>query len=332
MATSLPYPFFLAPMAELTTPALRRVVKEFCPRVALCSEMLSAAAIVGGAAHNSVFLARYSFDDPYVCQIVGNSPEVMADAAAMLSSTGCLSVDINMGCSAPDLLKKGQGARLLADFDLARRIVRACRASCSPLLSVKMRSGFESSDEAALLDFALMLQDEGVDYITLHPRHAKLSFRRKADWRLVALLAERLSIPVIGNGDIASAGTALLRLRESGCAGIMIGREAVRSPWIFRCCDDLLSGRQAGFTVDIEELFLRVLGYLEEYLPEHLHKSRAHRFSFYFSKNAHFSHVLFTRIRHVETIEEMKAIVRDYYERNPEERSLPVRAGNPELS
>lgn len=311
--TSLDYTYFLAPMAEITTPALRKVVKNYYSGIVLCSEMMSAAAIVGGAMHNNVFLARYQFDDPYIYQIVGNSPEKMAAACGILSEKACYSIDINMGCSAPDILKKNYGAKLMNDFSLARIIVRECRKTCVTRLSVKMRSGYESSDEEYLKKFTTMLQDEGVDFITLHPRFAKLSFRRSADWKLISLLKKNLKIPVIGNGDIVTPEIAVKRIAETGCDGIMIGREAITTPWIFRLCAAIEHNMKDEIIIDLLDVWIKVLEDIRVNMPLELHKSRAHRFSFYFAKNTAFAHELFRVIRNAGTIAEMLEIINNYF-------------------
>jgi len=207
--------FFLAPMAEITTPALRKCVRGFDAETVLYSEMLSAAAVRGGAMHNEPFMMVNDNDEPFVFQLLGGDADTMAAACEILQERVCSGIDINMGCSAPDIVKKFQGSRLLSDMKTTRDIIKKCRSVCRVSLSVKMRSGFEESDEAYLIEFAKMLEGEGVDYVTLHPRHGKLSFRRNADWRLVKLLKDNLKIPVVGNGDIAAPEDAAARIVET---------------------------------------------------------------------------------------------------------------------
>ena len=313
-------PFMLAPMAEITTPALRRTIREFSSNVIIFSEMLSAAALVSGAMGNRALLTKYEFDDPFVYQIIGNSDKVMSEACRMLSDIGCYSIDINMGCSAPKVLKKGMGAKLLTDIANTRKIVRACRKASGTKLSVKLRSGFEENNEKYLIAFVKMLEDEGVDFISLHPRFAKLSFSRKADWKLVKIVKENIKIPVIGNGDITDPGMALKRMEEFGCDGIMIGREAVKSPWIFKACESMRDRREYKIILNLEEIFHNTLNYIGDYLPETLHKSRGRRFCFYYCKNFKFAHEFFKQIHRVETLDEMKNTVTAFFERNPEEK------------
>ena len=314
--THLPGKLFLAPMAETSTPALRHVIKEFCPETVLFSEMLSAGAIAACAPHNEPLIHKRDFDNPLIYQILGSDPNVMARACAILSDYGCYGVDINMGCPNHDIIKKGQGAYLLTDNNRARTIIRTCRKSCPVRLSVKMRTGYTENNEEYYINFIKMLEGEGVDFITIHPRYAKLSFRRKADWRLVSMAKQHLTIPVIGNGDIDTPMAAMDRLQETGCDGVMIGREAVKSPWIFKLAADLMHDGHAELDVNIHETFIMVLKYMLEYLPERLHKSRSHRFAAYYTQNATYGHELFTRIRKEEAIKPIMDIVNDYFIRN----------------
>ena len=315
----LPSKYKLAPMAEISTPALRSIIREFSTDVVLCSEMLSAGAIASGAYHNEPLIRKNESDDPMIYQIIGDSPETMSRAAEILSGRGCYSIDINMGCPAPLITRKIQGARLLTDPDLARRIISACRKKTKTYLSVKMRSGYEHNDTNKLIEFALMLQDEGVDFITLHPRYAKLSFTRSADWNLVKILKQNLKIPVTGNGDITTPETARSRLEETGCDAVMIGREAVKSPWIFRLCENHDNSRTEKITINTEEIFIKTLENISNLLPENLHKSRAHRFASYFTKNYIFGHYFMNEIRRADTIEKMLVIIKNFYLRNPAE-------------
>jgi tRNA-dihydrouridine synthase B len=318
---------FLAPMAEITTAAFRKTVRSFSPQAVLYSEMLSAAAIVSGGMYNEYLLKKNEDDDPFVYQILGGDPELMKRACIALQERGPLGIDINMGCSAPEIIKKFQGCRLLSDIKIAEKIVKSCRDVCKCLLSVKMRSGFEETDVDYIVDFALMLQDAGVDYITIHPRHGKLSFKRKADWGLIKEFKEKLSIPVIANGDILTPEDAISCLEETGSDGVMIGRAAIASPWIFYSIDMLLKRGFYDLTVDLFDIYKDVMESIADTLPENLHKSRAHRFSFYYFKNFVFSHELMNKIRVLDRIDLMINTLRDYLERNPHERVKSFKGG-----
>lgn len=328
MMIPLPGTLFLAPMAETSTPALRCVVKNYHRETVVYSEMLSAGAVVAGSAHNEPLVQLHDFDTPLIYQIVGGHPEIMAEACSILAGRGCHGIDINMGCPNHEIVKKGHGARLLTDMEKARKIIRACRKTLSTSLSVKLRTGYESNDKDHFLKFIRMLEDEGVDFIAIHPRYAKLSFRRMADWRFIRLAKETLSIPVIGNGDIDSPESAVEKMAATGCDGIMIGREAIKSPWIFHLASELMNRRMAAMVINIRETFITTLTHIRDFLPERLHRSRSHRFAIYFSKNVRYGHELFKRIRRESSIDLMLEIVDDYFSRNPEESFRKCRVGS----
>ena len=311
--------FILAPMAEITTPALRRTVAEFSPGMILFSEMLSAGAVCTRANHNEPLIMKTEFDENLIYQIAGNDPDIMAESSLILQESGCFGIDINMGCSAPDILKKKQGAALLADFNRAREIVSACRKTVRTKLSVKIRAGIEKNDRELMLNFIKMFADEGVDFVTIHPRWAKISFKRNADWEMISIAKKISSIPVVGNGDIVSPIDAIKMMKDTACDAVMIGREAVKSPWIFSLSEKLASRQTSKLEVNIRNVFIQTLGYISQYLPERLHKSRGHRFCFYFSKNVKFGHQLFSKIRQLGKIDEMITEIDEYFNRNRDE-------------
>jgi tRNA-dihydrouridine synthase B len=315
---SLEYRYYMAPMAELTTPAFRKTLRKLSHNVVLATEMISAGAFLSGAHFNEPFIQKLPEDDPIIYQLAGNNPSKMSEAAELIQEKKPLSIDINMGCPAPAIVKKGWGSKLLLDKDNALDIVKQCRKKITTCkLSVKMRSGYENSEPENMLNFAKRLEDEGVDFITLHPRYARLYFRRNADWQLVKMLHENLSIPVIGNGDITSSSEAQLYLNNNFCSGIMIGREALKSPWIFSILEKKDNER---IDFNQEEIYIDFINNIGSMLPQELHKSRAHRIVFYFSQSLKFGHNLMTNIRKESTIEPIISLIHDYFEKNPDER------------
>lgn len=314
------YTLHLAPMAELTTPALRKVVKKFTNSVVLYSEMLASGAINAKAPYNEPLIKRYDFDTPFFYQLVGNNPVIMAKAAAILEEYGCDGININMACSAPHILKTGGGANLLCDITLAKAIIAACRKSVHGLLTVKMRAGFNDIDIPFLHQFIHMLADEGVDAVIIHPRAAKWGYTRTARWDVIEAIVTEAKIPVIGNGDINEPTLALQRLHHTHCDGIMIGRAAVQKPWIFAQCEAALQQKPLQLSPNIEEIWIEVLQNIQQMLPQRLHKSRAHRFCAYYHKNIRFGHELFSSIRQCTDINTIITLIKEYFMRNEEER------------
>jgi tRNA-dihydrouridine synthase B len=172
---------------------------------------------------------------------MGNDAELMAEAAGVMALAGADVVDVNLGCPSKTAARKGVGAALLKDRVALGRLLAAMRAAVPGRFSAKLRAGFERSDDA--LENARVVERSGADFIAVHPRRRIDYFSGIADWRIIGLLRAELSIPVIGNGDVWYAADALRMLEETRCDGVMIGRPALRNPWIFRQIADLTAGR-----------------------------------------------------------------------------------------
>jgi tRNA-dihydrouridine synthase B len=197
------------------------------------SEMVSAMGLSLNVGRTIELLSTHQNERPLAVQIFGSKPDVMAKAASMVVEQGADILDINMGCPVKKVAKTGAGAALMRDPKLVQEIVSAVRLKCSIPLTVKIRSGW-SPNEPAAVEIARILEGCGVDAITVHPRFASQGYSGKADWSLIKRVKECVKIPVIGNGDINSPADALRMESETGCDGLMIGRAAVRNPWIFR--------------------------------------------------------------------------------------------------
>lgn len=197
------------------------------------SEMVSAMGLILNSAKTRILLKNHPSERPLAVQIFGSRPDAMAKAACIASEEGADIIDINMGCPVKKVTKTGAGALLMRDPKTAQDIVSAVRLACPLPLTVKIRSGW-SPDRPSAPEIAHMLEECGVDAVTVHPRFATQGYSGKADWGMIARVKDGVKIPVIGNGDINSPEDALRMESETGCDGIMIGRAAVRNPWIFR--------------------------------------------------------------------------------------------------
>lgn len=222
----------LAPMAGVTSLPFRMMARGMGADLVF-SEMVSAMGLTLNSAKTRVLLKSHPSERPLAVQIFGSRPDAMAKAACISAEAGADMIDINMGCPVKKVTKTGAGACLMRDPDTAQEIVKAVRLSCNLPVTVKIRSGW-SPDRQNACEMAAMMEDCGVDAITVHPRFATQGYSGRADWGLIARVKQEVGIPVIGNGDINSPSDALMMERETGCDGLMIGRAAVRNPWIFR--------------------------------------------------------------------------------------------------
>lgn len=178
---------------------------------------------------------------PLSVQVMGNHVSHMADAAAKVMSAGADVVDINLGCPMPRVVKKGVGSAMLKDPALLEDVVSAMRSATPGLLSAKMRAGVDSNEHA--IKIAQLLERCGVDFLAVHPRRQTDGYSGVADWKIVSAIADALHIPVIGNGDLWYAAAAVDLLERTPIAAVMIGRPALRNPWLFRQIAALLEGQ-----------------------------------------------------------------------------------------
>lgn len=231
----------LAPLAGVTHLPFRRIVKR-CGVSLVCSEMVSAKGLMYNSSKTENLLQSIPEENPLSVQIFGADAYSMAHAADSIANAGKADIlDINFGCSVKKVVKTGAGVALMKDAGNARRILTAVRKVVTIPLTIKIRSGWDVSGDQAI-DIATMAQDCGVDAITLHPRTAYQAFRGSADWGLIRKLKQRLSIPVIGNGDIMTAHDGIKMMECTGCDAVMVGRCAMGNPYIFSQIEALAAG------------------------------------------------------------------------------------------
>jgi tRNA-dihydrouridine synthase B len=221
----------LAPLAGITDLAFRLIAKSFGAALVYIP-LISAKALCLGSQRTLDLLASDPTERPVAVQIFGGDPETIADAVATLSQYPIDIIDINMGCPVPKVAGRAAGASLLRTPKLAADIVRAAVRATDLPVTVKLRSGWDASSINAL-DMAQALVDAGASAIALHPRTKAQGFSGRADWSLIGLIKEKLSVPVIGSGDVCSPEDARKMLDETGCDLVMVARAALGNPWVF---------------------------------------------------------------------------------------------------
>ncbi|NLE87749.1 MAG: tRNA-dihydrouridine synthase family protein [Myxococcales bacterium] len=217
-------------MEGLTHPAFRALMAERGGIGVVCTEFVR----ITRAPVSLKLLRRHVGKPagmPLSVQVMGNDLDNMAEATELVTAAGADVVDINLGCPAPKAVRKGVGSALLRDRALLGRLVTVMRERTHLPLSAKIRAGFD--DASAVVDIARTVQDAGADFITVHPRRRTDFYRGVADWRIIERLQRALTIPVVGNGDAWYAADALRMRAETGCVAVMVGRPALRNPWIF---------------------------------------------------------------------------------------------------
>lgn len=178
---------------------------------------------------------------PLSAQLLGSHSSNMAFATQVLVDAGVDVVDLNLGCPTRQALKKGVGAALLSDTRTICGIVTAMREACRGRLSVKIRAADGPRDD--VLTVAKIIEEAGADFLVVHPRTQRQGYGGVADWDVVKRIRAHVSVPVVGNGDLWYATDALRLMRSTGVDAVMIGRPALRNPYIFRQIDELRAGR-----------------------------------------------------------------------------------------
>lgn len=228
-------PVVLAPMAGVTNSAFRRLCRAYGAGLYV-SEMVTARALVEGNARTGRMVSFSDEEAVRSVQLYGVDPATM-DAAVrrLVDEVGVAHIDINVGCPAAKVTRKGGGSALPAHPALFRTIVRAAvRAAGAVPVTVKMRIGIDDG-AITFLDTGRICEDEGAAAVALHARTAEQLYSGAARWSAIAELKEAVrSIPVLGNGDIWEAADALRMVAETGCDGVVIGRGCLGRPWLFR--------------------------------------------------------------------------------------------------
>ncbi len=228
------FPVCMAPMVGLSHTFLRQAVRAYLPSDAFTiwpTEMLNSRKLPHQSLGETPETLRGQSEVGLVPQILGNDEPSIRESAIALEAWGAEGVDINMGCPVKKALRHNYGVALMGDMKYAAEVVAMADRSTELPVSVKLRSGLDHNREY-LRDFVMGLQENGAEWITLHPRTAGEGRKGEAQWEEIAYVRDLLKIAVIGNGDIQVVEDVLRMREETGCDSVMVGRAMTARPWI----------------------------------------------------------------------------------------------------
>ncbi len=260
---------FMAPMAGITDAPMRTVLAS-CGGGNLISEMAAINAIQRKNPKSWQIANVKNEPYPVVVQLVGNSPDLFADAAKLVADLGAHSIDINMGCPVKKIINNDSGSALMNDLPRAAKIIEATVKATPLKVSVKFRKGWDSEHVNAV-EFAKMCEQSGASYITVHGRTRAQGYSGVADWDIIGAVKNAVKIPVIGNGDIDSPQKAEQMLQKYGVDGVMAGRAVLGNPWLLNRIHHYLQTGEIPdepSTAQIKEMMLKHLRLLVEYYGE----------------------------------------------------------------
>jgi nifR3 family TIM-barrel protein len=268
-------PVVMAPMAGMTDSAFRRLVKRHGGCGLVVTEMVSSEGLVRGIDRTLEYAEYTEEERPVSIQIFGGDPDKMAAAAQIVEGMGADIVDVNMGCPVPKISKHNAGCSLMREPAHAANVVRTMVRAVKIPVTVKMRAGWDQ-DAINAPELAERVQDAGAAAVAVHGRTAAQSYSGISDWDLIARVASAVNIPVLGSGDCIEASQVIERMKHAGVAGVLVGRGALRNPWIFEQAAALVAGVEPRF-ISATDRARFLLEYIDLLLTERLNESKGFR-------------------------------------------------------
>lgn len=231
----------LAPMQDVTDLAFMRVIAHYGAPDYFFTEFFRVHAQSRPEKHILRSIDENTTGRPVFAQLIGENITDLQRTAEELLTHRVAGIDLNLGCPAPKVYKKNVGGGLLREPDKIAEIFGALRACVPGLFTVKMRLGFDDmSPFERILD---LVNEHRVDLLSVHGRTVKEMYRGEVHYDFIARAVSRVACPVLANGNITSAARAAAVLAHTKAAGVMLGRHAIRNPWLFRQCRELFAGQ-----------------------------------------------------------------------------------------
>lgn len=304
----------LAPMAGVTDLPFRLLCKEQGAGL-LCTEMISAKAIMYKNKNTRALMEIDPRERPVSLQLFGSDPSVMGLIAKQVEEHPFDILDINMGCPVPKVVNNGEGSALMRDPGRVREIVSAVVKAVRKPVTVKIRKGFDENHVNAV-EIAKIIEDCGAAAVAVHGRTREQYYSGLADWDIIRQVKEAVSIPVIGNGDVSDAGSAGRLLKETGCDGIMIGRAARGNPWIFSQINEYLQHETTPSKPskeDVRDMILRHAGLQIEVKGEYTGMREMRKHVAWYTAGFPHSAKLRGMVNEISTFQELEDMLRNRF-------------------
>ena len=250
--------YWMAPMSGITGVCYRQLLDEMGAGV-LISELVSTKGLLFNSEKTQRMLRVHNDRVTLTgIQLFGEAAEDFITVAPLIKEQGADFIDINLGCPVKKVVKKGCGAALLRDPAYLEQFLTRIRENIDLPLTVKMRTGW-NHEELTIHECVEAARNAGCEWVAIHGRTRLQAYSGQADWELIAEVQRRTDIPIIGNGDLRSAGKAQALLQDSGVDAVMIGRGALRNPWIFKECTGAMSERPDPSHMELMERYHQLL-------------------------------------------------------------------------
>jgi len=231
----MPNPYWMAPMSGITDLCYRELIDEMGAGM-LISELVSAKGLMFNSEKTRRMIRTHpNRKAPVGIQLFGDFADDFVQVAPLVQENGADFIDINLGCPVKKVVQKGCGSALMRDPGYLEKFLTRIRKNIDLPLTVKMRTGW-NQEELTIHECVAAAENAGCEWVAIHGRTRLQGYSGKADWNLIAEVKEKCSIPIIGNGDLRDARKARELLEETGVDAVMIGRGALRNPWIFKQC------------------------------------------------------------------------------------------------
>ncbi len=306
-------PFVLAPMAGITDHAFRSFMKELGAGVVV-SELVSSDGIRFKSGRTLKLMSFADCQRPVGIQLFGDDPQVMADAAKVVEEMGADFVDINFGCPVPKVVRKGAGSAMLKDLPAMAKLLSATVSAVRIPVTIKIRSGWDAhsrnADEVAKLAY-----NEGITWVAIHGRTRAQAYEGQADWDFIAEVKAKAQLPILGNGDILTAKQAVLRMAQTGVDGVLIGRGALKDPFIFKDALAIWLGQQTDKTLsrNYVYLFQRLALQITAHCDDHITQIQLKKFAAWFATGYPGAALLRKNIYQSKSTEEVMAIALQFF-------------------